>query len=267
MISYEEFSQRFNSGEISKLNFYYESKEYVMAREENETGLVFVFASEEREAIRYPSVAALLKYAIIGDHSLREIWYHITPICYDTLLDDDYVVTQHSDSLGKITSSVGGTLTAYDSYLMLRLLPSMIVWVLAVVVLLLCTLFVPTLSWIFFAVAVSISVAALGITQLIFWSNTKKYRQGNPNAHLYLMENGVVLLTNRAEHAIPYTKIRRLDTEAGICISTLLTVYIFVAGEEKGIAATLKNTVDEIKANRRKKPANPPQKEQTEKKD
>lgn len=256
MISYEKFSQHFNNGEITKLHFTYESKEYLIAREEGEDGTSFVFASERHEPVRYPSAVALLKYAIIGGRSLREVWYHISLICNNTLLDDDYVLTRYSDSLGKITHSVSGTLTAYDRYETMRLVPSLLVWVIAVVVLLLCTLFIPELSWTFFAIAASISVSAFGIAQLIFWSNTKKYRHGNPCAHLYLLDYGVVILTNRTEYVIPYTKILRLNTEAGICITTMMTVFIFVANEDADISATLRSSVNDMKANRHHKNTN-----------
>ena len=252
MIAYEDFAQDFNSGDIKKLHFHYDSKEYLITREEGEEGPVFAFATEEQKPVKYPTAKALLKYAIIGGHSLREIWYRVAPICNNTLLDDDYVLTQYSDAFGQITRSASGTATMYDHYLMRRFIPTLAAWGVVFLVILMCTLFVP-LSWTFFAVACSVSVGALAITLLIFFSNTRRYRHGNPSAHLYLLDHGAVLLTNRVEYAIPYTKILRLDTEAGIKIVTIKTVFTFVANDGGEITQTLKNTVETLKAERKNK--------------
>ena len=255
MIPYETFSQAFNSGEITKLHFTYQSKEYMIAREEGEEGPVFAFATEEQVS-QYPNAKALLKYAIIGGRSLREIWYHIDLICNDTLLDDDYILTMHSDSLGKIMYSSSGTETTYDRYLTQHFVPGMILGALVILVLLTCTLFIAELSWTFFAIAAAIVVGAVFIAQLIFFTNTKKYRHHNPRAHFYLLNHGVVIKTTRHEYAIPYTKILRLDTEAGISIVTMRTVFNFTADHGVEMTEALKGIVDELKAikqRRRKK--------------
>ena len=252
MIAYETFAQYFAGGEITKLQFVYQSKEYVVARETGADGPVFAFASEDQEAVRYPSAKALLKYAFIAGHSLREIWYHMTPLCNDTRADDDYITTCYADSLGKIMYSASGTLSFFERYVLHHLVPSLILGSMLILALVLCTLFIDQLSWTFFAIATAIAVAAVAIAQLIFISNTKKYRYGNPRAHFYLLNHGVVVLTTRNEYPIPYTKILRLDTEAGIKITTLKKVYTFVANNGEEMTATLKGIVDELKAVKRR---------------
>ena len=253
MISYETFSQYLLSGQVAKLHFLYGAKEYIIAREDGEEGPVFAFASEAKEAVRYPSVKSLLKYAIISGHSLQEVWHHITPICNDSLLDNDYVMVRYGDPVGHITCSASGTAFRHARYATQYLVPSVIVGVMLVLVLLLCTLFVAELSWIFFAVGTAIVVGAFIIAQLIFVSNTKRYRYGNPEAHLYLLSDCAVILTTRYEHAIPYAKIIRLDTEAGITMKTMFHVFDFICDSDKEIAQTLSSMVSEVKASKRRK--------------
>ena len=256
MISYETFAQYFSSGEITKLHFSFQSQEYLMTREMGENGPVYSFIAEKRETVQYPSAKALLKYAFISGHSLREVWYYMSPIYNDTLFDDDYITLRHSDSLGKITYSASGTLTSFDRYLTHYLLPSLVVGAILLLALVLCTLFIAELSWIFFGVAAAIVVGAVFVAQLIFISNTKKYRHGNPRAHFYLLNHGVVIMTTRTEYTIPYTKILRLDTEAGIKIATMQKTFTFVANGGAEMTETLKANFEELKAikkRRRKK--------------
>lgn len=247
MIAYETFTKYFESGEITKLHFAFQTKEYLIAREEGESGTVFSFFAEGQEPVKYPTAKALFKYAFISGHSLREIWYYMTPICNDTLFDEDYVTLRYADTFGRITHSASGTLTHFDRYPMRHLLPSLVLASLLILALVLFTLFIPELSWVFFAVASSIVVGATVIAQLIFLSNTKKYRHGNPRAHFYLLNHGIVILTTRTEYPVPYLKILRLDTEAGIKIATLYKMFTFVANDGAEMTETLKGIVEELK--------------------
>ena len=253
MISYETFSQYLLNGQLKTMHFMFGPKEYVIAREEIDDTPYFVFATEEQEAIRYPSVKALLKYAIIGGHSLREVWNHIVPICNDSLFDNDYLLVQYGDSLGRVVCSAEGTATAHERYATMHLLPSLASVVVVIALLLICTLFISDLSWTFFAVASAVVAGAFIIAQFIFFSNTRKYRYGNPRAYLYLLSDGAVIVTTRYEHAIPYSKIIRLDTEAGISMVTMKTVFYFTADNGKEITDTLTSIVNELHAAKRRR--------------
>lgn len=256
MISYETFTQYLLSGQVAKLHFLYDSKEYIIAREEVDGVPVFAFASDTHEAVRFPSVNALLRYAIIGGRSLQEVWYRIVPLCNDSLLDDDYIKVHYGESLGRITSSASGTAALHARYATKYLVPSVIVGVLLVIVLLLLTLFVKEFSWTFFGVGTGIVAAAFVIAQFIFLSNTRRYRYGNPEAHLYLLEQGAVIKTSRHEYAIPYLKVIRLENEAELKIVTMMNMFDFIADSDKDIAGTLAANVGEArdeKRNSRKK--------------
>ena len=252
MISYETFSQYLLSGQIEKLHFLYESKEYIIAREDGEEGPVFAFASDAHEAVRYPSVQSLLKYAIIAGHSLHEVWWRIVPLCNDSLLDKDYVLVRYGEPLGRVTYSAAGTAAQNARYATQYLVPSIAVGIVLVLLILFGTLFVAEFTWTFFGVGTAIIAGAFIIAQLIFVKNTKRYRYGNPEAHLYLLEQGLVIITTRYEHAIPYTKIVRLDTEAGIMIVTMQHLFNFTAdtGNDE-LKAMLSSIVSERKANKR----------------
>ena len=256
MISYETFTQYLLSGQIRTLHFMYGPKEYIIAREEIDDTPEFVFVAEDHEAIRYPSVKSLLKYAIIGGRSLREVWNHIVPICNDSLLDNDYLLVHYGDSLGRVLCSARGTAITHGRYSTQYLMPSLLGAALIITLLLLCTLLINALSWTFFAVACAIVAGAFIIAQLIFVSNTKKYRHGNPRAYLYLLSDGAVIVTTRFEHAIPYTKIIRLNTEAGISMVTMKTVFKFTADNGKEITEMLKSIIDETKAAKHRKKKN-----------
>ena len=253
MISYEAFTKAFTSGEIQKLHFYYDSKEYLIAREAGEEAPVFSFTSGGHKPVIYPSLKALLNYAIIGGKSLREVWYHITPVCNDTLLDDDYILTLYSDSFGKVLCSGEGTASSYGRYLTKRFFPTLAMGAILILVTLACTLLINILTWTFFAVACAIVVGAILIALLIFFTNTKRFRRGNPQAHFYLLNHGAVILTSRSEYAIPYAKIIRLGTEAGITIVTWDTVFTFVADDGKEISETLSSIVEELKSIKRRR--------------
>lgn len=253
MISYETFSRAIESGAISKLNFFYESKEYLIAREYDEETeiLVFIFAREDGEAVEFDTAKELLKSIKIAGSSLAEIWHDVVPVCNDNLLDENYIKVLYGGSLGKVMNSAAGTAATHERYLTTYLLPSLIVGALAIAVLLLCTLFITTLGWTFFGIAVAVVVVAFAVAQVIFVSNTKRYRSGNPRAHFYLMADGVVILTDRFEYAIPYEKIIRLDTEAGLTIVTLKTVFSFTPSYGKELAEALNSIFDELKAIRK----------------
>ena len=247
MISYETFTQYLLSGQIAKLHFLYDAKEYIIAREETDGVPVFAFASSEHEAVRFPSVNSLLKYAIIGGHSLQEVWYRIAPLCNDSLLDDDYIRVRYGEALGRITTSASGTAALHARYATKYLVPSVVVGVALVLVLLFCTLFVNEFSWTFFGVGTGIVAAAFVIAQFIFVNNTRRYRYGNPEAHLYLLEQGAVIKTTRHEYAIPYLKIIRLENEAELKIVTMMNMFDFIADSDKEIAGTLAANVGEAK--------------------
>ena len=250
MISYDTFAQYLMSGEITSLHFRYGVKEYVIVREEGEEAPTFVFVSEDQEPIRYPSVKSLLKYAFFEGHSLREIWYHISPICSDSLLDNDYILALYGDTFGKVMCSSSGTAVTYDRYLTERFLPALVLSALMIAALLLATLFIDALTWTFFGVTAAIIVGGLIIAEVIFYSNTKRYRYGNPLAHMYLLDHGVVIVTTRFEHAIPYHKIIRLETEAGISIVTMKTVFTFVGNDGEEVTKTLNAIMKELKENK-----------------
>lgn len=255
MISFETFTNSLESGEITKLNFTYESKEYLIVREdreENEEGVaspsVFAFASEDYTAVRFATAKELLKTVTVGGLPLRDAWKFIVPICEDTLLDEDYIETLYGDSLGKVMCSASGTTASHERYLTQYLLPSIVVGLVVLFALLMCALFIPSISWKFFGIAAAIVVAALVVVQIILFSNTKRYRHRNPRAHCYLLYRGVVIITDRFEYAIPYEKIIRLDTEAGIRIVTLKTVFSFTANHGEEITESLKSIFEEVKS-------------------
>ena len=256
MISYEAFSQYLLNGQLKNFHFRYLGKEYAIVRKEVDDVPFFIFAAEEQEAIEYSSVKSLLKHADIGGHLLEEVWENILPVCHESLADDGYVLVCHGDTLGRVVCSAEGTYNAHARYATLLLLPSIASAVALIVVLLLCTLFIAELSWTFFGVAAAIVAAAFIIAQLIFYSNTKKYHHGNPRAYLYLLSGGALLVTTRFEHEIPYTKILRLDTEAGISIVTMRKLYFFIADYGTEITEALNSIYGEVKANKRKKKAN-----------
>ena len=249
MISLETFTKSLATKEISKLNFTYESKEYLIAREEDEDGSsVFLFADEKGEPLVFPTARELTKNVTLGGEPLQDVWKFVVPICDDTLLDGDYIETVYGDSLGKIMCSAAGTTSHHDRYLTQYLIPSLIFCGLVLVALLLSTVFVSSLTWTIFGISSAIVVVGFAVTQVIFISNTKKYRQGNPCAHCYLLTRGAVIVTDRYEFAIPYEKIIRLDTEAGIQITTLRTVFTFIADHGNEITESLKSIYAEIKS-------------------
>lgn len=251
MISFETFSQYLLSGQLKALHFTFGGTEYVIARKEVDDIPFFVFTAERQEAVEYSSVKSLLKHADIGGHLLEEVWDEIVPVCHESLDDDGYILVRHADTLGRVVCSADGTFTVHERYATMRLLPSVIAAVILIVVLMLATLFVPELSWTFFAVAAAVVAVAFIIAQLIFFTNTKKYRHGNPRAHLYLLNSGVVLMTTHFEHEIPYTKILRLDTEAGIQFVTMGSVYSFTADSGKEVTETITAMFNEVKAQKR----------------
>ncbi len=249
MISLETFTKSLATKEISKLNFTYESKDYLIAREDDGEGsCVFLFAGEKGEPLVFPTARELTKNVTLGGESLQNVWKFVVPICDDTLLDGDYIETVYGDSLGKIMCSAGGTTSSHDRYLTQYLIPSLIFGVLILAALLLSTLFVPSLTWTIFGIASGVVAAGFAVAQVIFISNTKKYRSGNPCAHCYLLTRGAVIVTDRYEYAIPYEKILRLDTEAGIQITTLRTVFSFTADHGDEITESLKSIYEEIKS-------------------
>lgn len=252
MISLETFTKSLVLGEISRLNFTYESKEYLIAREVDEEGVPsFVFASEDNEAVKFPKARELLETVRVGGSPLSEVWKFVVPICDDTLYDDDYVKTMYGESLGKIMCSATGTVSLHDRYSTQYLIPSVVIAALILIALSFCTHFISNLNWMLFGIISAVIVAALIIAQIIFYNDTKKYRQGNPCAHCYLLSRGAVIVTDRFEYAIPYEKIIRLDTEAGIRITTLRTVFAFTADNGAEITESLKAIYEEVKSIKR----------------
>lgn len=258
MISIDTFIKSLESGDITKLNFTYESKEYLIVREEREVtedgeaaAPVFAFASEEHTAVRFPTPKELLKTVKVGGVSLYDVWEYVVPICSDTLLDDDYVETLYGDSLGEIMRSASGTATSYNRYLSRHLAPSIVFFALAIVALVLSTLLISAFTWTFFGVAAAIAAAVFAALQVIFVSNTNKYRHGNPRAHCYLLSRGAVIVTDRYEYAIPYEKIIRLHTEAGIKIVTMKTIFSFIPNHGDEFKESLKYFFEEGKSIKR----------------
>lgn len=254
MISFDSFKKALESGQINRLDFMYEAKEYVIAREVDEETSVpsFVFAGENFEPIVYESARELSKSVTVGEFSLRDVWNFITPICNDTLADDDYIEIVYGDTLGKIMNDEEGTASTHDRYVMQNLLPSVVVCAAALIILAFCTFFIDSLSWAFFGASCGVIAAAFLIAQIIFISNTRQYRQGNPRAHCYLLYRGMIIVTDRFEYAIPYEKIIRLDTEAGIQIVTLKTVFTFTPSHGEEITESLKSIFEEVKAIKKK---------------
>ena len=252
MISLESFTKSLATKEIAKLDFTYESKEYLIAREDGDDGSsVFLFADGTDEPQVFSTARELTKSVTLGGDPLHEAWKFVVPVCADTLLDNDYVKTVYGESLGKIMCSASGTTSRHDRYLTQYLIPSLIFAVLLLFSLLLSTLLVETLTWTIFGIASAVVVAGVVVAQIIFISNTKKYRQGNPCAHCYLLTRGAVIVTDRYEFAIPYEKIIRLDTEAGIQITTLRTVFSFIAGHGEEVTESLKSIYAETKSIRK----------------
>ena len=60
-----------------------------------------------------------------------------------------------------------------------------------------------------------------------------------------------MIVTDRYEFAIPYEKIIRLDTEAGIQITTLRTVFSFIADHGEEVTESLKSIYAETKSIRK----------------
>ena len=255
MISYEAFSQYLLNGQLKNLHFRFLGKEYVIARKEVDDVPFFIFAAEGQDEVEYSSVKSLLKHADVGGHLIEEVWEEIAPVCHESLADDGYILVSHGDTLGRVVCSAEGTYNAHARYATMLLIPSIASAVILIVVLLVCTLFVAELSWTFFGIADAIVAAAFIISQLIFISNTQKYHHGNPRAYLYLLSDGAVLMTTRTEYEIPYIKILRLDTEAGIRIVTMGRVYTFIADSGKEITEALTSIVEEVKANKHNKKA------------
>lgn len=252
MISLETFTKSLVMGEISRLNFTYESKEYLIAREADEEGVpVFVFVSEDNEAVKFPKARELLESVRVGGSPLSEVWKFVVPICDDTLYDDDYIKTMYGDSLGTVMCSSSGTVSLHDRYLTQYLIPSAVIGALVLIALSFCTHFIGNLDWMIFGIVSAVLVAALIVAQILFYNNTKYYRQGNPCAHCYLLSRGTVVVTDRFEYAIPYEKIIRLDTEAGIQITTLKTVFSFIADNGAELIDSLKSIHEEVKSIKR----------------
>lgn len=211
----------------------------------------FVFVNEDNKPVKFSKARELLETVKVGGSSLSEVWKFVVPICDDTLYDDDYIETMYGDSLGTIMCSTTGTVSLHDRYLTQYLVPSVVIAALVLIALSFCTHFISNLNWMIFGIVSAVIVAALIVAQIIFYSNTKKYRQGNPCAHCYLLSRGAVIVTDRYEYAIPYVKIARLDTEAGIKITTLRTVFLFIADNGAEITESLKSIYEEVKSIKR----------------
>lgn len=254
MISFDSFKKALESGQINKLDFMYESKEYVIAREVDEETSIpsFIFAGEDFEPIVYESARELSKAVTVGDFSLRDVWNFILPICNDTLADEDYIEIVYGDTLGKIMSDEAGTAATHERYVTQYFLPSVAVCATVLFVLAICTFFLESLTWTFFGASCGVIAAAFIVAQIIFASNTKKYHQGNPRAHCYLLYRGLIIVTDRFEYAIPYEKIIRLETEAGIQIVTLKTVFSFTPSHGEEMTESLKSIFEEVKSIRKK---------------
>ncbi len=254
MISFDSFKKALESGQINKLNFMYESKEYVIAREVDEETSTpyFLFAGENFEPIVYESARELSKAVTVGDFSLRDVWNFILPICNDALKDDDYIEIVYGDTLGKIMNDEAGTASTHERYVTEYFLPSVVACAAALAILALCTFFIDALSWTFFGASCGVIVAAFTVAQIIFISNTKRYRPGNPRAHCYLLYRGLIIVTDRFEYAIPYERIISLDTEAGIKIVTLKTVFTFTPSNGEEMTESLKSIFEEVKSIKKK---------------
>ncbi len=249
MISYDTFLHYLESGVIPKLNFFYESKEYAVERKEDANGEVcFVFAREDGEPEIFDTAEELSRSVSVSSQSLGEIWRLIKPIGNDTLTDEDYITLRYEDRFGKIVNSASGTTETHERYLTRYFFPTLILGMLVIFSFLMCTLFIDKLSWTFFAIAVSSVVAAFCVFQIILFSNTRKFRRGNPRAQLFLLNSGAVILTARNEYSIPYDQITRLDTEAGLTIVTLNTVYLFTPNHGEEITDALKTIYEEEKS-------------------
>lgn len=251
MISLDTFTKSLERGEITKLNFTYESKEYLIVREDDGEAPAFAFASEDQEAVRFATARKLVEGITVGGENLQSVWRFVVPICADTLLDDDYIGTVYGDSLGKIMCSAEGTTSLHERYLTQYCIPSIIVGLTVLLALMICTFFVPNLTWTVFGIVAGVIAAALVIAQVIFISHTKRYRHGNPIAHCYLLSRGAVIITDRYEYAIPYEKISRLSTEAGIQIVTLKTVFSFIPDHGEELTESLKSIYEETKSIKR----------------
>lgn len=250
MISFETFTKSLSSGVISKLNFTYEAKEYLIVREVDEetSAPVYIFASEDQEPLTFSTAREMMKKVTVGGEPFSDVWKFVVPICSDTLLDNDYIETVYADSLGKIFCSAEGTTSRHERYSTQYLIPSLAFCVVLLLALLFCTLFVPSLTWTIFGITSAVVVGGFAIAQVIFISYAKRYRQGNPCAHCYLLTHGAVIVTDRYEYAIPYEKIARLDTEAGIKITTNGTVFSFTADHGEEITESFKSIYEELKS-------------------
>lgn len=250
MISFDTFKKSLENGQITKLNFSYDAKEYLIVREVDEATSTpsFIFAGEDFEPIVYESARELSKAVTVGEFSLRDVWNFIIPICNDTLADEDYIETMYGDTLGKIMNDEAGTGSSHERYLTRYLLPSVLAGLIILGILLLCTFFIDSLNWTFFGTSSGVIAAAFIIAQIILSGSTKSYRQGNPRAHCYLLYRGAVIVTDRYEYVIPYEKIIRLDTEAGIQIVTLKTVFTFTPNHGAEMTESLRSIYEEVKA-------------------
>ena len=249
MIPYDTFLRYLESGVIPKLNFFYESKEYVIERREEEgEEPFFIFAREDGEPETFNTAEELSRSVTISSQSLGEIWRLIKPLGNDTLTDETYVTVLYEDLFGKIVNSASGTAEVHERYLTRYFFPTLLLGVLCIFAFLLCTLFVDRLSWTFFAIAASSVVAAFAVFQVILFSSTRKFRRSNPRAQLFLLNSGAVILTARNDYSIPYDKITRLDTEAGLTIVTLNEVYLFTPNHGEEITEALKTIYEEEKS-------------------
>lgn len=254
MISFDTFKKALESGQINRFSFIYESKEYLVVREVDEETSTpsFLFAGEDFEPIVYASAREFSKAVTVGGFSLRDVWNFILPICNDSLADEDYIKIVYGDTLGKIMNVEEGTTASHERYLTQYFLPSVIACFAILVILTFCTFFLESIRWKFFGASCGVITGAFITAQIIFVSNTKKYRQGNPRAYCYLLSRGLIIVTDRFEYAIPYEKIVRLDTDAGIKIVTMKTVFSFTPSRGEEMTESLKSIFEEVKSIRKR---------------
>lgn len=252
MISYDNFLRYLKSGVIPKLNFFYEANEYVIERVTDGETVSYLFAREDGEPETYATIDELAQSVFISSLSLAEIWRFIKPIGGDTLADEDYITLLYEDTFGKIVNSAEGTAETHERYLTRYFLPTLVLSAFSLLVFLLCTLFIKELNWKFFAIAASVVVVAFAAFQFILFSHTRKFRRGNPHAYLFLLNSGAVIRTKRGEFSIPYAKILHLDTEAGLKIVTLKTVYLFTPDHGEEITEAIKTIYEEEKSLKRR---------------
>ncbi len=252
MISYEAFVENFRLGDFSRLNFLYDNKEYLLVRDENlKTGrILFVYASEE-ETIKFETLDDMLSSVRFSSRPLSEIWKSCKLLPNDSLDDKDYVEILCGDALGNVLESHRGTVEMHDRYITQYFIPAFIICTLALITLVLCTVFIEALTWTIFGAAASVVVLAFVVSQIAYFGISTKFQRKNPRGTLYLMDDGAVILTDYTLFLLPYKQITRINAEPGLGIVNYKTVYSFTPNRSGNLVKFLQDKLAEIKARKR----------------